>query len=133
MITCTPAGPEIDFAGRYPQDFLLSTRRDQLPAWHLVGGLDVLEPGELTGAEPQDGYPVLLADWIRRDGLKCLKVKLRGNDAAWDYQRLVRAGQIGLEGGVEPWPPISTAPCRTRRTSTRCSTACGTSSRGSTE
>jgi L-alanine-DL-glutamate epimerase-like enolase superfamily enzyme len=43
---------------------------------------------------------VLLRDWIRRDGLKCLKVKLRGNDPAWDYQRLVRVGQIGVEEDV---------------------------------
>jgi len=61
-------------------------------AWHLVGGLDLLEESERTGREPDDGHPVLLADWIRRDGLRCLKVKLRGNDAAWDYERLRRTG-----------------------------------------
>ena len=44
---------------------------------------------------------MLLADWIRRDGLKCLKVKLRGNDAEWDYRRLVKVGAIGLENGVD--------------------------------
>ena len=70
-------------------------------AWHLVGGLDLLEASEGTGAEPADGYPVLLADWIRRDGLKCLKVKLRGNDAEWDYRRLVKVGAIGVENGVD--------------------------------
>ena len=42
-----------------------------------------------------DGHPVLLADWIDRDGLDSLKVKLRGNDLAWDIERLVRAGTIG--------------------------------------
>ncbi len=40
-----------------------------------------MEPEELTGSEPNDGYPVLLRDWIRADGLRCLKIKLRGNDA----------------------------------------------------
>ncbi|MDB6121235.1 MAG: enolase superfamily enzyme related to L-alanine-DL-glutamate epimerase [Pedosphaera sp.] len=93
--------PAISFAGKYPKDFLLPKRREQLPAWHLVGGLDPLDATELTGAEPQDGYPVLLADWIKTDGLKCLKVKLRGNDARWDYERLVRVGQIGFANGVE--------------------------------
>ena len=39
-------------------------------------------------------------DWIRRDGLTCLKVKLRGNDAAWDYDRLVAVGDIAAEHGV---------------------------------
>ncbi len=30
-----------------------------------------------------------------------LKVKLRGNDAEWDYRRLVRVGQIGAPQGVD--------------------------------
>jgi len=55
----------------------------------------------LTGSEPDDGYPVLLSDWVRRDGLKCLKVKLRGNDAEWDFQRMVNVGRIAVEHGVE--------------------------------
>jgi L-alanine-DL-glutamate epimerase-like enolase superfamily enzyme len=84
------------FAGQYPAEFL---RRAQnpIPVWHLVGGLDPLEPSDLTGDEPNDGYPILLRDWIRADGLKCLKIKLRGNDAEWDYDRLVRIGQIAIE------------------------------------
>jgi len=95
------AGSRAAFAGQFPADYLRAQRADRMRAWHLVGGLDLLEPSELTGDEPQDGYPVLLADWIRRDGLKCLKVKLRGNDAAWDYQRLVRVGQIAVAHEVE--------------------------------
>ena len=98
----TPAqGCGVTFAGRYPQDYLVYPRPERLPAWHLVGGLDPLAQEELTGQEPDDGYPVLLADWIARDGLKCLKVKLRGNDAGWDYARLVRVGQIAVAGGVD--------------------------------
>ncbi len=77
-------------------------RPDCLPAWHLVGGKDPIAPEELTGEEPEDGYPVLLRDWIAQDGLTCLKVKLRGNDAAWDYARLVAVGKIAEETGV-PW------------------------------
>jgi L-alanine-DL-glutamate epimerase-like enolase superfamily enzyme len=73
-----------------------------LAAWHLVGGLDWLDAGEVTGDAPDDGHPVLLPDWIRRDGLKCLKVKLRGTDAAWDYARLVRVGRIAQAQEV-PW------------------------------
>ncbi len=91
---------EFGFRGRYPADFLNVAPPQRLPVWHLVGGLDPLDPSELTGNEPDDGYPVLLSDWIERDGLYCLKVKLRGNDADWDYDRLVRVGQIGLSQGV---------------------------------
>ncbi|HOV60636.1 MAG TPA: hypothetical protein PK349_06170 [Candidatus Hydrogenedentes bacterium] len=94
------AGREGLFRGRYPTDFLRYPRPDTLPVWHLVGGLDWLDPADDDGSGPDDGYPVVLRDWIRRDGLKCLKVKLRGNDATWDYDRLVRVGRIALEEGV---------------------------------
>src|SRR6266498_2304613 len=98
----TPAADaNVSFEGKYPHDFLLPKRVDNLPAWHLVGGLDPLDKSELTGNEPTDGYPVLLAEWIRRDGLKCLKVKLRGNDAQWDFNRVVQVGRIGMENGSE--------------------------------
>jgi len=94
------AGSGVSFESKYPADFLESPPAERLPAWHLVGGKDLLDESELTGDEPDDGYPVLLGDWIERDGLMCLKVKLRGNDAAWDYERLVKVGHIAIEYGV---------------------------------
>jgi len=94
-------GSGVSFQGRFPVDYLQYPPPVLLPAWHLVGGLDPLEADELSGSEPQDGYPVLLRDWITRDGLKCLKVKLRGNDPVWDYTRLIHVGQIALETGVD--------------------------------
>lgn len=87
------------FAGRYPSDYLAPARR-QLMAWHLVGGLDPIAPAELTGGEPDDGYPVLLDDWIRSDGLQALKVKLRGDDAEWDFRRLAAVGAVAARRGV---------------------------------
>ncbi len=97
----TPAdGADVSFEGKYPCDYLLPNPPARMPAWHLVGGKDLLEESELTGEEPDDGYPVLLPDWIERDGLDCLKVKLRGNDAEWDYDRLVRCGEIAIAGGA---------------------------------
>ncbi|HEX4142232.1 MAG TPA: enolase C-terminal domain-like protein [Pirellulales bacterium] len=91
----------VDFRGRYPTDFLVAEPPSRLAAWHLVGGLDPLDRSELKGDEPNDGYPVTLVDWIERDGLTCLKVKLRGNDAAWDYVRLVRVGGIAADRGIK--------------------------------
>ena len=95
------SGTDIDFTGKYPEDFFVAEPPAQLPAWHLVGGVDPLEEGDLTGSEPDDGHPVLLADWIKTDGLQCLKIKLRGNDAAWDYERVVRIGGIATANGVD--------------------------------
>jgi L-alanine-DL-glutamate epimerase-like enolase superfamily enzyme len=88
------------FAGKYPSDFLMP-RQDKLPAWHLVGGLDPSTTNDLQGDEPDDGYPVLLSDWIKRDGLNCLKIKLRGNDAGRDYQRLINVGDVALAHKVQ--------------------------------
>ena len=95
------------FDGRYPADFFAPKPPVRMPAWHLVGGKDLLSADELDGSEPNDGYPVFLPDWIRRDGLTCLKVKLRGNDPAWDYDRLVRVGTLAVEGGC-PLPAMGT-------------------------
>lgn len=87
--------PAEQFKGKYPEDFFVEPQRE-LPVWHLVGGKDPISRDELTGNEPRDGFPVLLEDWIRRDGLKCLKIKLRGNDAGWDYARIAAVGRIAL-------------------------------------
>jgi L-alanine-DL-glutamate epimerase-like enolase superfamily enzyme len=95
------SGTAVSFAGKYPNEYLLPSPKTRLRAWHLVGGLDLLEADELTGTEPKDGTPVVLTDWIERDGLKCLKVKLRGNDETWDYERFCRVGDIGRRRGVE--------------------------------
>jgi L-alanine-DL-glutamate epimerase-like enolase superfamily enzyme len=95
-----PDDAAINFRGTYPADYLSAAPKRTVPLWHLVGGLDPLEAADLTGREPDDGYPVLLGDWIDRDGLTCLKVKLRGDDAGWDYERLVRVGRLGLARGV---------------------------------
>jgi len=97
----TPAEEsDVSFSGKYPEDFFVLPRPDTMPAWHLIGGKDLIDKSELVGTEPDDGYPVLLPEWIQRDGLKCLKVKLRGNDAEWDYDRLVKVGKISIENDV---------------------------------
>lgn len=90
------------FSGRWPEEFFVA--RDavpaRLPACHLVGGKDLLYPEELTGGEPDDGLPVLLGDWIDRDGLYNLKIKLTGNDYDWDLARILAVGRLGLDKGV---------------------------------
>ncbi len=95
-----PDVPQVNFAGKYPADYMVKDTPDKLPVWHLVGGKDLISDAERTGSEPDDGYPVVLDEWISADGLKCLKIKLRGNDARWDYQRMVDVGRIALEREV---------------------------------
>ncbi|MBI4025412.1 MAG: hypothetical protein HY360_10565 [Verrucomicrobia bacterium] len=67
-----------------------------LPLFHLVGGLDPLTPAEV--AKPiGDGLPEHLEAWIEKDQLTHLKIKLRGDDAEWDYQRVIAVDHIGSE------------------------------------
>lgn len=91
---------DVDFRGKYPADYFTYPRPSTLAAWHLVGGLDPLEISELMGHDPNDGHPVLLDDWITQDGLTCLKIKLRGNDAEGDYNRMVQVGEIAQSRDV---------------------------------
>ncbi|MBE6367845.1 MAG: hypothetical protein E7052_08070 [Lentisphaerae bacterium] len=93
------------FAGLYPQDFFVPNVPQELPVWHLVGGKDLLQESERTGNEPDDNYPVSLEKWIERDGLKCLKIKLTGSDADWDYNRLCAVGKIALKYAVKALSP----------------------------
>jgi L-alanine-DL-glutamate epimerase-like enolase superfamily enzyme len=93
------------FAGVYPEDFFVDDVPAELPVWHLVGGKDLLLESERVGNEPEDGYPVSLEKWIERDGLKCLKIKLTGSDAQWDYNRVVAIGNIALKYGVKALSP----------------------------
>ncbi len=90
----------VSFADRFPCDYLASEVPTSLPVWHLVGGLDPLEDSDRTGDEPDDEYPVTLRQWINRDELDCLKIKLRGNDDHWDYNRLAKVGDMSIETGV---------------------------------
>lgn len=94
-------GSDVSFAGLYPNEFLIKNAPATLPVWHLVGGKDWISEEENDGSAPADGYPFLLRGWIERDGLKCLKIKLRGNDAEWDYGRVVQVGRIAVETSVD--------------------------------
>jgi L-alanine-DL-glutamate epimerase-like enolase superfamily enzyme len=90
------------FEGKYPGDYLLG--KDDLPgelvAWHLIGAKDIVARAGYDGEVLQDGYPFFLDEWVERDGLKCLKVKLTGTDGEWDYRRLIEVGMVVRAHGV---------------------------------
>jgi L-alanine-DL-glutamate epimerase-like enolase superfamily enzyme len=88
-------GPE--FKGRYIADYIGKSYQPTVPAFHLVGGLDKLRRTEVDDSDPKDGLPVVLEDWIEKDGLFCLKVKLRGNDLEWDIARTIEVSRIARE------------------------------------
>lgn len=85
------------FRGKYVTDYIRPTFSEELPIFHLVGGLDKLRRDEVDSGDPRDGFPVSLDDWIRRDGIFCLKVKLRGNDIDWDVRRTKDVADVASE------------------------------------
>ena len=86
-----------EFAGRYVTDYLRESYAPEVPVFHLVGGLDKLLKSEVDESDPDDGLPNSLDEWIERDGLFCLKVKLRGTDLDWDIERLLAVARIARE------------------------------------
>lgn len=82
------------FRGRFPGDYVKPAYDPAVPVFHLVGGLDKLTRRELDAGDPHDAWPVTLDDWIEREALFCLKVKLVGNDLAWDLDRIVQVTAV---------------------------------------
>ena len=84
-------GPE--FRGARLDQVLLSKRRERIPVFHSVGGLDPLETKDVENPV-RDGLPETLPEWIRRDGLVRIKIKLQGDDLSWDAERTLAIDRI---------------------------------------
>jgi L-alanine-DL-glutamate epimerase-like enolase superfamily enzyme len=97
-------GPE--FRGERLDRYVAREPRPRLPLYHLVGALDPLEDVDVT-ARVGDGLPETLPEWIAFNGLTHLKIKLNGDDLAWDVQRVVRVERVtaAAQGrrGVDRW------------------------------
>jgi len=86
-----------EFRGRYISDYLRPHYVEELPIFHLVGALDKLTRDEVDASDPRDGLPVSLEEWIERDGVFCLKVKLSGVDIEWDVKRTKAVAEVAYE------------------------------------
>lgn len=95
-----------DFAGEYLDRYTLREPKPRMPLYHLVGALDPLTDADAT-APVGDGLPETLAAWIAQDGLTHLKIKLNGNDLAWDVDRVVAVERVAAEAqakrGCSAW------------------------------
>lgn len=97
-------GPE--FRGEWLSSYVTRQPKPRMPLYHLVGALDPIEDADVT-QRVGDGLPETVAEWIRFNGLTHLKIKLNGDDLAWDVERVVRvdrtteAAQKPL--GVDRW------------------------------
>lgn len=108
-----------DYRGVYPSQYLRQDFIPDIPIFHLVGGLDLLQRHEVTDAFPQDGVPNSLDDWIVRDGVYCLKVKLNGRDLAWDLARTQAVSHIYQEARTQQ-PGLPARPILTADTNEQC-------------
>ncbi len=85
-----------EFAGLHLSRFIASKPQPRMPLYHLVGALDPLTPADVK-APVGDGLPETLGEWIARDGLTHLKIKLNGDDAGWDVARVLGVNRIAEE------------------------------------
>ncbi len=85
-----------DFAGEKLNRYIAREPQKRMPLYHLVGALDPLTPTDVT-SPVGDGGPEHLIDWIRRDGLTHLKIKLNGDDLDWDVRRIVSVDRVATE------------------------------------
>ena len=97
-------GPE--FAGEYLDRYTLRQPKPQMPLYHLVGALDPLSEADVA-QRVADGLPETLGQWILADGLTHLKIKLAGDDLAWDVQRVAAVERVAAETqprrGCQTW------------------------------
>lgn len=85
-----------DFRGEYLDRYTSRQPKPRMPLYHLVGALDPLAPSDVS--QPiGDGLPETLGQWIAADGLTHLKIKLNGDDLAWDVERVVAVEQVAAQ------------------------------------
>lgn len=95
-----------EFAGEYLDRYTLRTPKASMPLYHLIGALDPLTDADVK-QRIGDGLPETLPEWIAADGLTHLKIKLNGDDLAWDVERVVAiervAGEAQAKRGCRQW------------------------------
>jgi L-alanine-DL-glutamate epimerase-like enolase superfamily enzyme len=97
-------GPE--FRGEYLDRYVQREPKPRMPLYHLVGALDPLTDADVR-QRINDGLPETLPEWIRFNGLTHFKIKLNGDDLAWDVDRVVSVDRVAAatqqQRGVARW------------------------------
>jgi len=95
-----------DFRGEYLDRYLRQQPESRIRMYHSVGASDPLTPGEVKKAI-HDGLPETLAEWIPYSGITAIKIKLNGDDLAWDVERVAAIDRVTTEAqkkrGVQDW------------------------------
>jgi L-alanine-DL-glutamate epimerase-like enolase superfamily enzyme len=95
-----------EFRGESLEQHVHRDPQPRMPLYHLIGALDPLEEKDIT-KRIGDGLPETLPEWIERDGLTHLKIKLNGDDIAWDVNRVLSVDRVAAatqkRRGVDRW------------------------------
>lgn len=87
-------GPE--FKGESLERYVLTEPSARLALYHSVGASDAIEDSNLS-KRLNDGLPETLPEWVRYNELTHIKIKLDGNDLAWDLDRVARIDRATTE------------------------------------
>ncbi len=82
-----------EFAGEYLDQYILSKPTPRIMMYHSVGASDPLTASDVKHPVG-DGLPETLPEWIRYNGVRALKIKLAGNDLAWDVDRVANIDRL---------------------------------------
>lgn len=85
-----------EFRGLHLERFVLRAPKPRMPLYHLVGALDPIFDSDIQ-KRLNDGLPETLAEWIDYNGLTHLKIKLNGDDLAWDRDRVLAVDRCAAE------------------------------------
>jgi len=93
-----------EFAGEYLDAYTSRRPKPRMPLYHLVGALDPLTDADIVH-RIDDGLPETLPEWIRANGLTHMKIKLNGDDLAWDVARVVSVDGVARVAQAELGQP----------------------------
>ena len=86
-----------EFRGEYLDKYVLPKPVDRVLMYHSVGASDALTAADVK--EPvHDGLPESLEEWIPYSGVRAIKIKLNGNDLAWDVERVAAIARVAGAG-----------------------------------
>ncbi len=89
-----------EFKGEYVEQYMSREPAQRLALYHSVGASDPIEAADIK-KRINDGLPETLPEWIRYNGLTHIKIKLDGNDLAWDLQRIVQIDRAATGAQTE--------------------------------
>jgi L-alanine-DL-glutamate epimerase-like enolase superfamily enzyme len=94
------------YKGEYLSRYVLPQPAPRMALYHSVGASDPIVASDIH-TRIGDGLPETLPEWIRYNGLLRIKIKLAGNDLAWDLARVSdidrATAETQRERGVAEW------------------------------